>query len=193
MGILILLVFAIGVGTIIYYVGKGAVGLYRKAFGLQKGVDTMQTNSFAAQDGSGETGWFGLPKYRDVIVPEKHHYATVVYMDSPVKQYFYDLMAGWKRIGDSRERWVLLVVPVFFGGCLSLIHPFWGLLVGIFTLWFVFWMTPAAMRATRGSAEMSKNLTADDWRQVYRELDKSREREDEMTRAFRRSGIGHRW
>jgi len=193
MGILILLVFTIGAGTIIYYFGKSAVGLYRKAFGLQKGVEPMQTNSFAAQDGSGETGWFGLPKYRDVIVPDKHHYATVVYMGSPVKQYFYDLMAGWKRIGDSGERWVLLVVPVFFGGCLSLIHPFLGLLVGIFTLWFVFRMIPFAMRAIRESAEMSKNLTADDWRQVYRELDKSREREDEMTRAFRRSGIGHRW
>lgn len=192
MEILILLVFAIGAGTIIYYIGKGAVGLYRKAFGLQKGADAMQTNSFAAQDGSGETGWFGLPKYRDVIVPNKHHYATVVYMDSPVKQYFYDLMAGWKLVIEDGAIKLGLSFLFFFalGAMVSFV---WMLIIVILTMWFLLWTSPSAMRATRRSAEMSKNLTADDWRQVYRELDESREREDEMTRAFRRSGIGHRW
>jgi len=192
MGILILLVFAIGAGTIIYYFGKNAVGLYRKAFGLPKGVEPMQTNSFAAQDGSDETGWFGLPKYRDVVVPDKHHYATVVYMDSPVKQYFYDLMAGWKFVIEDGAIKPGLSLLFFFtlGAMVSFV---WVLVIAIVSMWFLLWLSPRAMRATRNSAEMSKNLTSDDWRQVYRELAESREREDEMTRAFRRSGIGHRW
>lgn len=200
MGILILLVFAIGAGTIIYYVGKGAVGSYRKAFRLQKGVDAIQTNSFAAQDGSGETGWLGLPRYSDVIVPEKYnYYATVVYMDSPVKQYFYDLMAGWKNFSNfvaSEGKFKVCCASLFFpilaalaGVSLYLIFD----VVTVVVLLFVLWGFPSGTKTRRAYAEIGKDFTAADIRQVNRELTESRERVDEMTTAFRRSGIGHRW
>jgi hypothetical protein len=200
MGILILLVFAIGAGTIIYYVGKGAFGSYRKAFGLPKSVEPMQNKGLAAQDGSGETGWFGLPKYSDVIVPEKYnYYATVVYMDSPVKQYFYDLMAGWKYAasytateGRLKVWGAFLFFPILAalaGVSLNLIFD----VVTVVVLLFVLWGFPSSTKTRRAYAEIGKDFTAADIRQVNRDLAESRERVDEMTTAFRRSGIGHRW
>lgn len=200
MGILIFLVFAIGAGTIIYYVGKGAIESYRKAFRLPKSVEPMQTNSLAAQDGSGETGWFGLPRYRDVIVPEKYnYYATVVYMDSPVKHYFYDMMAGWKNAasyiateGRIKVWGAFLFLPVGAALCEVSLYLILGV-VTVVVLLFVLWGFPSGTKARRACAETGKDFTAADIRQVNRELAESRERVDEMTTAFRRSGIGHRW
>lgn len=211
MGILILFVMAIGLATMILYARDMAVSLHHKAFGLPKVIKGERNNCVATQGKvrkiyldekelnwnslpkyNGDTGRFGLAKYKDVIVPVKHCYATVVYMDTAVKQYFYDLMAGWKfLIEDGGIKLGLSLLFFFASG--AMVSFVWVLSIMIITLWFLLWASPSAMRATRHMAERSKTLTPEDWRDIYDEVGKSQARIDEMTTAFRRSGIGHRW
>ncbi|MDP2779601.1 hypothetical protein [Devosia sp.] len=199
LGIVLLVVFAIGAATILVWVAKQVASAYRRFVAHQPmtavtkkqrfvrvGHGKVLTNLNDLPQYKGETGLFGLPRYRDVIVPNKHNYAAVVYMDHPVKQYFYDLMGSWKEAtADSR---FLLVWFCMIAGT-SIINPVFGLLVAIFLLWFVFWMWPSTSRMERRSAENAKNFTPDDWRQIYREAAESKEREDELVRALRRSGV----
>ena len=43
----------------------------------------------------------GLPKYRDVIVPSKYSFKTVVEFDNPFAQYVYDVIAGFKHVAED--------------------------------------------------------------------------------------------
>lgn len=144
---------------------------------------------------NGATGWFGLAKYRDVVEPDKHNYATVAYMDTAVKQYFYDVMAGWKGTGEHFQKmgrvkaWAsILMWPIALAICgMNLVAL--SVIVTLLVLLTVFLFTPKGIRAGRWSAENFKNLTPADWREVYREVAESQSRVDEM----RRAGIGRRY
>ncbi len=137
----------------------------------------------------GVTGWFGLPGYRDVMVPNKHNYASVAYMDTPVKQFVYDVMAYWKENnlrngGDAKFFWIAIVLI----GVAYIIKPPLVWLVAFFLLWLVLWMGPTGQRAARRSAERFRHFKPDDWRKVYRQVAESKEREDEIVSALRRGG-----
>uniref|UniRef100_E6QXC4 Uncharacterized protein n=1 Tax=mine drainage metagenome TaxID=410659 RepID=E6QXC4_9ZZZZ len=144
---------------------------------------------------NGATGWFGLAKYRDVVVPNNHHYPSVAYMDTTVKQYFYDVMAGWKDTGEHFQKmgrvkaWAsMLVWPIALAICgMNLVAL--SVIVTLLVLLAVFLFAPKGMRAGRRSAEGSRSLTPADWREVYREVAESQSRVDEM----RRAGIGRRY
>jgi hypothetical protein len=202
MGILILVVLVVGLATMVLYTRDIVMWMYRKAFGLptmraqEKGKTRKIWLDYEYLDWEklpkykGETGWFGLAKYRDVVVPDNHHYSTVAYMDTAVKQYFYDVMAGWKdnasyiaEEGKIKFWGTFLAFPLVF----ALKNWIAALvIVTAFVLIIVFLAKPAGIRAGRRSAERSKNLTPADWRDVYREVAESQSRVDEM----RRAGVG---
>jgi len=205
MGILILVVLVVGLATMVLYTRDIVMWMYRKAFGLptmraqEKGKTRKIWLDYEYLDWEklpkykGETGWFGLAKYRDVVVPDNHHYSTVAYMDTAVKQYFYDVMAGWKGTaihiaeeGKIKYWGTMLAFPLFFA------FQNWRVTLVIVTLLVlltVFLFAPKGIRAGRWSAENFKNLTPADWREVYREVAESQSRVDEM----RRAGIGRRY
>lgn len=140
----------------------------------------------------GETGIFGLPKYKDVVITDKHNYATVFYMDGWLRQYVYDLMSGWKDL-VSKDAFKLLASFLFFVFCFGIIKLALCAMFILLGLWFVFWGLASGVRSERRSAERFRHFTPDDWREVYDEVRESQDRVDEMTRAFQRSGIHHRW
>lgn len=215
MGIVLLVVFAIGAASVLFWVAKKVARAYRHFFvvneeqGATAKVRYLRVGrtSLKEKDGieltsweylpkyKGAAGWFGLPCYQDVIVPKKYNYATVVYMDSPVKQYIYDVMANWKDSSKtSREEGVfktalgILIIPVLLAafGVSPLIIM--AVMAAIFAVLYL-WIGPSGMKTKRWIVEGTRNMTADDIRQVGRELAESREREDEMVRALRRSGV----
>jgi len=200
MGIVLLVVFVIGLASVLRYFAKlsarflGRNGTTQSASIAQAkfvrvGHGNVLTNLNDLPQYKGETGIFGLPRYRDVIVPNKHNYATVVYMDHPVKQWVYDCMASWKAGFHDKENpsalfWTLcfLAVPFLFSKALGIA------IVVVAVLLFIF-SAPSGNRAVRRMAENAKNFTPDDWRKIYKEVAESQEREDEMVRAIRRSGV----
>lgn len=130
----------------------------------------------------GEAVLFGFPSYRDVIVPDKHNYATVVYMDHPVRQYVYDLMVTWKKlINPSRDNkygllaiLAFLVLPFLFNKWLGVVVLFaFALLILI--------LGPSGKRAVRCSAENAKDFSTETWREIYREVAESIDREKSGT------------
>ena len=153
---------------------------------------------------NGATGWFGFAKYRDVVDPNKHYYPSVAYMDTAVKQYAYDVMAArkdtkaiFKRMGRFKVLGTMLLFPVMFSLAAVIRQPnplgtivfIWTIVV-LYKLSAIFYFGPAGMRASRGSAEMTKNLTPADWDNVYLRVAESQARVDEMKRALRGAGIG---
>jgi len=42
----------------------------------------------------GRTWLGGLPVYADIVMPDKHDYSTIIYMDHWFKQYVHDVMLG---------------------------------------------------------------------------------------------------
>jgi hypothetical protein len=198
MGIVLLVVFAIGAASVLFWVAKQAARAYRSFYVkeasqvakkpkyLRVGHLRTLTNYDDLPQYKGDTGLFGLPRYRDVVVPDKHNYKTVVYMDHPVKQYVYDVMASWKGVSSDNRFWpfwIFLIVGAYF------FKPIIGFLAAIFLFWFMFWMSPSGDRAVRRMAENAKDFTPDTWRGIYRDVAESIEREDEMVRALRRSGV----
>ena len=201
LGIFILVVCVIGAASVLSWVAKQVAGAYRYFFVkeaapavkrqkyLNVGHAGKLTNYEDLPHYKGRTGLFGLPIYEDIIVPDKHNYATVVYMDNPVKQWVYDWMASWKAAADDKDNpyftfWlaVALAVPFLFGKMIGV-----SVLIG-FVLLFLFG-APSGKRAVRRMAENAKDFTPDTWRKIYKEVAESREREDEIVRAIRRSGI----
>lgn len=142
----------------------------------------------------GRTWFCGLPYYRDVIVPNKHNYATVVYMDHPVKQWAYDWMASWKAVANDKENPYGVFALLCFLALPFLFNKLFGILFLVAAVLLFIFGAPSGKRAVRRMAERSRNLTPDDWRKIYKEVAESIEREDEMARAFRKSGAGWgRW
>ena len=132
---------------------------------------------------------FGLPKYRDVIVPSKYDVKTVVEFDNPVAQYVYDLMAGFKHVIEDGGFKLGLSIVFFF--ILSAMTSFvWVLVIAVITLWFLLLASPSAMRAERRRAKRFKDCTAEDWHKTYLWAMKSELRQQEMASAIRRSGVG---
>ena len=199
-GIVLLVVFAIGAALVLFWTVKQVGKAYRYFFVkdtaatvtgkkpkfLKIGHGRVLTNYDDLPHYKGRVGLFGLPVYEDVIVPDKHDYKTVVYMDNWFKQYVYDLMGSWKEaISDSRFLivWICIIAGAY------IIKPILGLLVTIFLLWFVFWMWPSTSRMERRSAENAKNFTPETWGQIYMDVVKDMEFEDSIARAIRKSGV----
>ena len=131
----------------------------------------------------------GLPKYRDVIVPSKYYFKTVVEFDNPVAQYVYDVMAGFKHVTEDGGIKLGLSI-VFFAALGAMVSFVWVLVIAVITLWFLLWASPAAMRAERRRAKRFEGCTADDWHKTHLWAMKSELRQQEMTSAIRRSGVG---
>ena len=131
----------------------------------------------------------GLPKYRDVIVPSKYDFKTVAEFDNPVAQYVYDLIAGFKHVTEDGGFKLGLSV-VFFAALGAMASFVWVLIVGVVTLLFLLWASPAAMRAERRRARRFEDCTADDWHKTHLWAMKSELRQQEMASAIRRSGVG---
>jgi len=130
-----------------------------------------------------------LPKYRDVIVPSKYDFKTVVEFDNPVAQYVYDVMAGFKHVTEDGGIKLGLSI-VFFAALGAMVSFVWVSVIAVITLWFLLWASPAAMRAERRRAKRFEGCTADDWHKTHLWAMKSDLRQQEMTSAIRRSGVG---
>jgi len=70
--------------------------------------------------------------------------------------------------------------------------PAWLILVVPVVLWFVFYLYPMGQVWSRERAERFKHFKPSDWDEVDISVMESLAREDEMVRAFRRSGVGYR-
>jgi hypothetical protein len=163
MGILILLGIAVVAIFAIYWVTVGAFRLLNRVL--------------------------GLPKYRDVIVPSKYDFKTVVEFDNPVAQYVYDVLAGFKHVAEDGG--IKLVLSfVFFAALGAMVSVLWVLVITVITLWFLLWASPSAMRAARWRAKTFKDCTAEDWHKTHLWAMKSELRQQEMASAIRRSGVG---
>lgn len=205
MEIVLLLVFAIGMASVLRYFAKQAANFFgrnsatkgasiEQAKYVRVGHGNVLTNIKDLPGYKGETGLFGLPRYRDVIVPDKHNYATVVYMDHPAKQYVYDLMVTWKKlINPSRDnKYGLLAVLAFLA--LPFLYNKWlGVVIFVAFALLVLILGPRGKRAVRCSAENAKDFTPETWREIYRDVATSIEREDEMGRAYSKSGTLKHW
>ena len=131
----------------------------------------------------------GLPKHRDVIVPSKYDFKTVVEFDNPVAQYIYDVMAGFKYVTEDGGIKLGLSI-VFFAALGAMVSFVWVLVIAVITLWLLLWASPSAMRAERRRAKRFKDCTADDWHKTHLWAMKSELRQQEMASAIRRSGVG---
>lgn len=203
-GIVLLAVFAIGAASILLWVARQLANLssrfvkpsvVRKTRYLKIGHMRTLTPYDQVPQYKGDTWFFGLPCYKDVIVPDKHNYATVVYMDHPVKQWVYDVIANWKESCNAAKeegKFKTTLAILFFPGLLlaSGASPYVILIAMavIFAVMYL-WMGPTGMPMTRRSAENAKDFTPDTWRKIYKDVAESQEREDEMVRAIRRSGV----
>lgn len=206
-GIVILVVCAVGVASVLTWAAKQVAKLsvrFAKPSGVRqtKYVKIGHSKTLTPYDQvpqyKGEISLFGLPRYRDVIVPDKHNYATVVYMDHPVKQWVYDVMAGWKELcgtakmeGAFKTILAMLLLPVLLLALGATVQVMLIAIAVIFAVLYL-WYIPSGMPMTRRSAENAKDFTPDTWRKIYKEVAESQEREDEMVRAIRRSGVS-RW
>jgi len=135
------------------------------------------------------THLLGLPKYRDVIVPSKYDFKTVVEFDNPIAQYVYDLMAGFKHVTEDGGFKLGLSI-VFFAVLGAMASFVWVLIVAVMALWLFLWASPAAMKTERRRARRFEGCTADDWRKTHLWAMKSELRQQEMASAIRRSGVG---
>ena len=230
MGIAILIVFSIG----IYFTGKmlvlWVIRLLRKpAESAQTYIQPKMPESAAPApatqtrrrdvyiDGNlvdwdilpkytGRTGWFGLPKYEDVIYGYHRVFESEKYMDTAFKQYVYDVMSAIKQLNndchstnrttrqEAKMIWFVLVFALPFLGWIVCNGSVIGIILGAMIPFGVFFiLAPYGQRAGRNMAYSFRSLTRDDWDRVDINVMESIAREEEMARAFRRSGISGRW
>ena len=114
----------------------------------------------------GETVWLGLAKYRDVIVPKDYNCSTSIYMDTHVKQYLYDVMAGYKSTAIIINECVLFeklsltLFPLIFAlaGCslIMVLLTVASLLVVLFLL-----LKPYEIKLTRRQIQATRNMSAE--------------------------------
>ena len=229
MGIAILIVFSIG----IYFTGKmlvlWVIRLLRKpAESAQTYIQPKMPESAAPAPATqtrrrdvyiygnlvdwdilpkytGRTGWFGLPKYEDVIYGYHRVFESEKYMDTAFKQYVYDVMSSIKRADndchstnkttrqEAKVGWFGLVFIMPFLG-----WAFTGSVIGIILGAMIspigiILLSPYGQWCGRCRAYRMRSLTRDDWDRVDINVMESIAREEEMARAFRRSGISGRW
>lgn len=153
---------------------------------------------------NGAVDRFGFAKYSEVVVPNNRYYPSVCYMDTPLKQYVYDLMAAHK---DNVQLWNDMGWIKAWGGFLFFPGAFtlmaWGkpyIVLTIWSLFALFWVSaifyfgPAGMRAARWSAECSRRLTPADWLEVDLHVMDEMAQKDKVRRAYLRGRMsGGRW
>lgn len=194
--IVVLVVCAIGAASILSWVFKQtakllkpyAPGTMLRVGRSEEDLDKKLTKWEDLPHYKGRTWLGGLPVLADVICPDKHDYSTVSYMDHWFKQYIYDVMTSFAGGLDAKGIAYHLVIPVaLIMAGFSAVNVL--TITGLIFAWLYLWFSPSATRAARRSAERSKNLKPNDWRKIYQEVAESKEREDELVRALRRSGI----
>ena len=181
--LIFVVLFAAGIWQIWLLLFKGVRGLFRKMNSPLNGK-TMKVGRYNARSQMEDTPWddlphyagavnrFGFAKYKDVVVPNNHFYPSVVYMDTKLKQYVHDTACGFKGLkrvwsGLSKfERLSALIIWPLFTAAMIAVKPL--LVMGlIFLLYLFFWQAASGTRATRRSAERSRNLTKADWQEIY--------------------------
>lgn len=201
-GIAVLVVCAIGAVSMLSWLLKQTAKLFKpydnrtllRVGRSEEYFDKKLTKFSDLPHYRGETGMFGLPRYRDVMVPNKHNYATVVYMNHPVKQYVYDLMATWKKlINPSRDNKYGLLAIIAFLSLPFLYNKWLGVNILVAFAMLVLILGPRGKRAVRCSAENAKDFTSDTWREIYRDVAASIERDDEIGRTYGKSGALKHW
>jgi len=126
-GIVILVVCAIGVYLVLRWVFTQVKALFSKQpkkkyirIGHERKLvcydDLPEANKY-----KGRTWLGGLPVYADVVIPDKHEYSTIIYMDHWFKQYVHDVMCVWKSTCDGFSKegvlkswFYVLYFPVMF-------------------------------------------------------------------------------
>ena len=200
-GIAVLVVCAIGAVSVLFWVFQQAAKLFKsyvpgtllKVGRSEEYINKKLTKWEELPHYKGRTWLFGMPHYRDVMMPNKHNYSTVAYMDHPVRQWVYDVMCNWESTCDGYAKegvgksWLYALffpmVAVIAGAPIVVVAAATAIIALVFFLW------TGSVRAERRMAENARNLKPGDWRKVYQEIAESKEREDELVRALRRSGI----
>jgi len=196
-GIVILVICAVGVYSVLRWVFSQLVKLKspKKKFiriGHERKLvcydDLPEANKY-----KGRTWLGGLPVFADVVVPDKHNYSTIIYMDHPTKQWVYDWVASWKAVANNKSNpygtfalLCFLTLPFFFGAvvgvaCLSIV-----------ALLFIFG-APSGKRAVRRGGELAKNFTPETWAKIYDDVVKDLAEEERLVSALRRSGTARWW
>lgn len=208
MGIVILVVCAIGAYSVLRWVFNQAAALSSKYLVKQPSHQPKKQKFIRigherklvcfddlpeANKYKGRTWLGGLPVLADVLVPDKHNYSTIIYMDHRFKQYVYDVMSNWKstcdgfaKEGVGKSWFYTLFFPVLFiiGGA-----PVWLVLLitGLFYAYIL--LGTGSVRATRRMGENAKNFTPETWAKIYDDVAKDLAEEERLVRALRRSGI----
>jgi hypothetical protein len=209
-GIVILVICAIGIYSILRWVFTQVSALFSKHLVKQPGQqqkpkkqkfirigherklvcydDLPEANKY-----KGRTWIGGLPVYADIVAPDKHDYSTVIYMDHWFKQYVHDVMLG---LPVTKEHWknfsYWLFFPVMFVVAgVSFIKVL--IVTSIIFAWLFLWYLPSGMPITRGRAEKFKNFTPETWAKIYDDVAKDLAEEEKLVSAIRRSGMHRPW
>lgn len=202
-GIVILILASIGLTSILIWTVKKLAVVYRRNFPRQDASDRQQVSFVGnnipqnipvpvAETAGSRKGFF-IPKYKDVIVPDKHDFATVVEFENQHTQWIYDVMAGVKvlkkdcytKLSDRIVIWLCLI----FAGFVALAgNAFFLACIVAFVVFTIFVGGPVGSRAERSMAKRCKSLTTQDWVQVYQDVAESNRRSEEIASAIRRSG-----
>jgi len=207
MGIVILVVCAIGIYSVLRWVFTQATALSSKYLVKQSSQKTKKQKFIRigharelvcfddlpdANKYKGRTWLGGLPVAADVITPDKHDCSTIIYMDHWFKQYVHDVMTNFS------GKWSPQGVAAYFGTPILFLivgfNPAAVLLVaGLFYIWFFLSLTPRACRATRRMGENAKNFTPETWAKIYDDVAKDLAEEERLVSALRRSGTARWW
>ena len=132
----------------------------------------------------GRTWLGGLPVYADIVMPDKHDYSTIIYMDHWFKQYVHDVMLG---LTSSLP---LLVFPLM----LVWSNPVAVLTIsGLVLAWLHLSFFPSNERGERCMGENAKNFTPETWAKIYDDVAKDLAEEERLVSAIRRAGIHRPW
>lgn len=141
----------------------------------------------------GRTWLGGLPVRADIVMPDKHDYSTIIYMDHWFKQYVHDVMLG---LPVTKEHWKNLAYWLFVPVTLILVgvNPIAVSAFAIlFFAWDILWLTPKACHAIRCMGETAKNFTPETWAKIYDNVIKELAEEEKLVSAMRRSGMYRPW
>ena len=213
-GIVILVICAVGVYSVLRWVFSQASALSSKHLVKQPGQQPKKQKFIRvgherklvcyddlpeANKYKGRTWLGGLPVFADVVVPCKKDYATIIYMDHWFKQYAYDVMCIWKstcdgfsKEGVGKSWFYALFFPIMF-----IIAGFSFIKVLIVTsvifVGLYLWYLPSGMPMERRSGELAKNLTFADWQKIDLDVAKDLAEEERLVSAIRRAGIHRPW
>jgi len=183
-GIVILVVCAIGVYLVLRWVFTQVKALFSKQpkkkyirIGHERKLvcydDLPEANKY-----KGRTWLGGLPVYADVVIPDKHDYSTIIYMDHWFKQYVHDVMLNYKASIP------LLVFPLMF----VWLNPVGVLAITAVVLaWLHLWFFPSVERGERRAGETAKDFTPQTWAKIYNDVIKDLAEEERLVSALRRA------